>query len=75
MTYAVLIEADRIDTFGEKAAAIGIDEPEYAIALGHAEEAASAEILIGNPPILFFATQTPATEHNGDPSHGPAGAS
>ncbi|BBZ95366.1 hypothetical protein BRDID11004_37280 [Bradyrhizobium diazoefficiens] len=59
---AVLIEADRVDTLREKAATIGIDEPEYAIALGNAEEAASSEVVVDDPsPFRSLQARTPAT--------------
>jgi len=60
---AVLIEADGIDPLGEKAAAVGIDEPEHAIALGNAEETAPAEAVIDDPsPFRSSQVQTPAAD-------------
>jgi hypothetical protein len=44
----VLIEADRIHAFGKKAATVGIDKPEHAVALVNAKKAASAEATIGD---------------------------
>ena len=45
---AVLIEADRIDALGKKAATVGIDKPEHTIALVNAKKAASAETIVGD---------------------------
>jgi hypothetical protein len=44
-----LIEADGIDALGKKAAAIGIDQPEYAVMLADAKKAAAAETVISDP--------------------------
>ena len=44
----ILIEADRVHALGQKPAAVGIDQPEHAVALINAKKAASAEAVIGD---------------------------
>ena len=56
----VLIEADRIHALGKKAAAVGIDQPEHAVALVHAKKSAAAETVIGDPaPFGSLQADTP----------------
>jgi hypothetical protein len=69
----ILIETDRIDPLREKFAAIGIDQPEYAVALANAEEAASAEVVVDDPsPFRSSQARLPATVRSFNSSHGPA---
>ena len=60
----VLIEADGIDALGEKAATVGIDQPENAIVLGDTKEAASAEAVDDPSPLRSLQLLTPATDQD-----------
>jgi hypothetical protein len=44
----ILIESHRIDALRQKAAAIGVDEPEYAVALADSEESTRPETAVGD---------------------------
>ena len=59
----VLIEADSVHALGKKAAAVGIDQPEHAVALVNAKETASAEAVIGDStPFGSLQSDTPTAE-------------
>jgi hypothetical protein len=71
----ILIETDRIDPLREKFTAIGIDQPEYAVALGNAKEAASAEVAVDDPsPFRSSQARPPSNGLEVNSSHGPAPA-
>ena len=57
----IRIESDVIHAFGNKAAAIGIDQPEHSVMLADAKEAASAEAVIDDStPFGSLQSDTPA---------------
>ena len=60
----VLIEADRIHALGKKAAAVGIDQPEHAVALVNAKKAASAETVIGDSTPFGSLQAIPRRQNN-----------
>jgi hypothetical protein len=44
----VLIEPYRVDAFRQEAAAVGVDQPEHAIALADSKESCRPELAVGN---------------------------